>query len=56
LGPDHREVASVLEHYAVPLRKTGRTTDAEAAENRIRIIRDKLAQRKKKESPFVLKR
>jgi tetratricopeptide (TPR) repeat protein len=39
LGPDHPDVVPVLEHYAVPLRRMGRTAQAEAAEDRVRIIR-----------------
>jgi tetratricopeptide (TPR) repeat protein len=38
LGPDHPDVAPVLEHYAVPLRCTGRFAQAEAAEERVRRI------------------
>jgi tetratricopeptide (TPR) repeat protein len=41
LGPDHPDVAPVLEHYAVPLRCTGRIAQAEAAEERVRRIHDR---------------
>ncbi len=44
LGPDHPDVAPVLEHYAVPLRRMGRTAQAEAAEDRVRNIRDRSAR------------
>ncbi len=48
LGPDHPDVAPVLEHYAVPLRRMGRTAQAEAAENRVRIIRARSARGRKR--------
>ena len=38
LGPDHPDVAPLLEHFAVPLRETGRIAQAEAAEKRVRCI------------------
>jgi tetratricopeptide (TPR) repeat protein len=46
LGPDHPDIAPVLEHYAVPLRETGRLAQAEAAEDRVRIIRARSARAK----------
>ena len=39
LGPDHPDMASMMERYAVPLRYTGRIAQAEAAEERARSIR-----------------
>jgi tetratricopeptide (TPR) repeat protein len=48
LGPDHPDVAPVLEHYAVPLRQTGRTAQAEAAEERVRIIRARSTRGRKR--------
>jgi len=48
LGPDHPDVAPVLEHYAVPLRRTGRTAQAEAAEDRCRVIRARTARGRKR--------
>ena len=48
LGPDHPDVAPVLEHYAVPLRRMGRIAQAEAAEDRVRIIRDRSARGRKR--------
>jgi tetratricopeptide (TPR) repeat protein len=50
LGPDHPDVAPVLEHYAVPLRRTGRTAQAEAAEDRGRSIRAR-SRRGRKRGP-----
>jgi tetratricopeptide (TPR) repeat protein len=47
LGPDHPDVAPVLEHYAVPLRRTGRIAQAEAAEDRGRIIRKRSGRGKR---------
>jgi tetratricopeptide (TPR) repeat protein len=44
LGPDHPEIAPVLECYVVPLRKTGRMAQAEAASNRAHLIHGRLAQ------------
>ncbi len=38
LGPDHPDVAPVLEHFAVPLRCTGRVAQAEVVEERVRRI------------------
>jgi tetratricopeptide (TPR) repeat protein len=50
LGPDHPDVAPVLEHYAVPLRRTGRIAQAEAAEDRGRIIRGRSLRGKRRAS------
>jgi tetratricopeptide (TPR) repeat protein len=44
LGPDHPDVAPVLEHYAVPLRQMGRIAQAEAAEERVRRIHARSAR------------
>jgi tetratricopeptide (TPR) repeat protein len=47
LGHNHPDVAPVLEHYAVPLRQTGRIAQAEAAEDRVRIIHARSSRRNK---------
>ena len=39
LGPEHPNVASVLENYAVLLRKTGRESQAAEMEARAKAIR-----------------
>jgi tetratricopeptide (TPR) repeat protein len=45
LGPDHHDVAVVLEHYAAALRKVGRVDEAIAIETRTRIIEHKFDAR-----------
>ena len=44
LGPDHPDVAWVLERYAVPLRETGRIAQADAVLGRIRILHARSAR------------
>ena len=43
LGPEHPNVAQVLENYAELLRKTNRKTEAAKMEARAKAIRDKHA-------------
>jgi tetratricopeptide (TPR) repeat protein len=45
LGPDHNDVALVLEHYAAALRKSGRVDEALAVETRAGMIEHKFDQR-----------
>ncbi len=42
LGPDHPDIATTLEKYALLLRATGNEADAGPLEARARIIREKL--------------
>ena len=44
LGPDHPDVAKGLESYAVLLRETGRSEEAQEMEARAQAIRAKLAE------------
>ena len=44
LGPDHPNVAKVLENYAALLRKTGRGAEAENMEAHAKAIRAKHVQ------------
>jgi len=44
LGPEHPNVAQVLENYADLLRKTGREEEASGMEARAQAIREKNAQ------------
>ena len=44
LGPEHPDVATVLENYALLLRKTNREAQAEELEARARAIRAKHAK------------
>jgi len=44
LGPEHPDVATVLENYAAFLRKTNRAAVAQELEARARIIRAKRAE------------
>ncbi len=43
-GPDHPQVAMSLENYAALLRKSGRTTEADRLEARVKAIRAKHAE------------
>ncbi len=43
-GPDHPQVAMSLENYAALLRKSGRTTEADRLEARVKAIRAKRAE------------
>jgi tetratricopeptide (TPR) repeat protein len=45
LGPDHHDVALVLEQYAAALRESGRVDEAITVESRARMIEHKLNQR-----------
>jgi len=45
LGPDHHDVALVLEHYAAALRKSGRVDEAIAVETRAGMIEHKFDRR-----------
>jgi transcriptional regulator with XRE-family HTH domain len=40
LGPEHPDVGSTLEHYAILLRKMGRETEAVPLEERAKVIRE----------------
>ena len=44
-GPEHPDVATALEYYAVLLRETGRDAEADTLDARIKIIRAKHASR-----------
>ncbi len=44
LGPDHPDVATILENYAVLLRVTGRDAEATEMEARAKVIRAKHAK------------
>ena len=43
LGPEHSDVAAILENYAVLLRQTGRSAEANEMEARAKAIRAKHA-------------
>ncbi len=47
LGPNHPHVATSLENYAVLLRETGRTAEADKMAARAKAIRDKRAKENK---------
>ena len=49
LGPDHAEIAALLERYAEMLRATGRKTEAQNARQRAALIRTRL----KTENPQI---
>ncbi len=44
LGPDHPEVATILENYAAMLREAGRTVEAVKMEARAKAIRARHAK------------
>jgi tetratricopeptide (TPR) repeat protein len=56
LGPDHPEIAQVLEPFAASLRETGQTAAAEAAAVRVRLIHARSARGHRSESSGIPRR